>query len=239
MKNQVEFQLHFKDDETLVEHLVEFFRPIAVPHVRKKEEVAVKSWEAVVGIVLTIVGEWAATRYILDPLADRTKEWQQSISSVWKKSKSKRKFSILVKFEHTTDNLEIEINETSDQEVLRLVWQYVRRASQMRQKALEQDVQLDGIRILPDGTGNTLVIGYEGNRPTYTIDLENEALKKLESSASTDETKDPSLKLWKLNVLVLRLDYLKMLAESGYDVSTDEIIELEREIEAAKRELGA
>jgi hypothetical protein len=78
---------------------------------------------------------------------------------------------ILVKFEHATDKLTIEIDETSDPEALRQAWSYIAQASKVRQHALDQGIPLDQIRILPDSSRRMLVIGYQGVRPTHVIDL--------------------------------------------------------------------
>jgi hypothetical protein len=239
MKEQVDIQLPFEDDETIVEQIVEFFRPVATPSIQKKEQTEIKAWGDPVVIVLTIVCEWAATRYVLDPLADRVEEWWRGISSLWEKSKPKRRLNIVAKFDHITDRLEIEITDTSDPEVLKQVWYYIMQVSRAYQYAKNRGIQLGKVQILADGTQDMLVIGYEDNRPTYTVDLENQALKKIKQLPPSGESRDASAELWILGQLIRRLDYLRALAEMGYDVSTSEISELESEIQVKKLKLRA
>jgi hypothetical protein len=237
MNNQVELRLRYGDDEKIVSELVEFFGWVATPYVQKEEEIAAKAWGDTIVIVLSIVGEWAAERYVLDPLANRAEEWWKGITSTWRKSKSRRRFNVIVEFKHDASDLEVEISDTSDEETLKQVWSYVGRAYQVCQNARNQGVFLNKVRILPDGTQDVLVIGYESNRPRYTIDLDTQALQQIEPL--TDESEDTSVQLWVIEQLIKRLDYLQALAVNGYDVSKEEIIALKREIEAKKAKLGA
>jgi hypothetical protein len=237
MDNRVEFQLQFGDDEAIVDELTRFFAPVATPYVWKEEEKAVKAWETAIVIVLTIVGEWATQRYVLNPLADRTEEWIKGIFSAWEKSKSKRSFNIIVKFGQDADTFEVQISDTSDQEVLKQVWGYIGKAHQVAQSARKQGTSLDKIRILPNGTQRPLVIGYESNRPKYTINLEDGSILQIPASSPTDEPLDPEVQLWLVEQLIRRLAYLRMLVEKGYSVPKDEIPRLEREIEDEKAKL--
>jgi len=231
MDNRVEFQLQFGDDEAIVDELTRFFAPVATPYVWKEEEKAVKAWETAIVIVLTIVGEWATQRYVLNPLADRAEEWIKGIFSAWGKSKSKRSFNIIVKFGQDADTFEVQVSDTSDQEVLKQVWGYIGQAHQVAQRLLKQGTSLDKIRILPNGTQGLLVIGYEGNQPKCTINLEDGSTLLIPASSPTDEPLDPKGHLWLVEQLIRRLAYLKMLVEKGYSVPGDEIPRLEREIE--------
>ncbi len=158
MDNRVEFQLQFEDDEAILDELTRFFAPVATPHVWKEEEKAVKAWGAAIVIALTIVGEWATQRYVLNPLANRTEEWIKGIFSVWEKSKSKRSFNIIVKFGQDADTFEVQISDTSDQEVLKQIWGYIGKAHQVAQSGRKRGISLDRIRILPNGTQRLLVI---------------------------------------------------------------------------------
>lgn len=236
MDNRVEFHLQSEDDEAAVEELTRFFTPVAAPHVWKEEK-TVKAWEAAIAIVLTIVGDWAAQRYVLDPLADRAEEWIKGIFSTWEKSKSKRSFNIIVKFGQDANTFEVQVSDTSDQEVLKQIWEYIRKAYQVAQSARKQGISVDKIRILPDGPQRLLVIGYERNRPKYTINLENGSIFQIPALSPTGESLDPEAQLWLVEQLIRRLAYLRMLVEKGYSIPEDEIFQLEREIEGEKVKL--
>jgi hypothetical protein len=237
MDNRVELQLQFGDDEAIVGELTRFFTPIAIPHIWKEEEKAVKAWETAIAIVLTIVGDWATQRYVLNPLADRTEEWIKGIFSAWEKSKSKRSFNIIVRFGQDADTFEVQISDTSDQEVLKQVWVYIGKAHQVAQRARKQGTSLNKVRILPNGTQRLLVIGYEGNRPKYTINLEDGSILQIPVSSPTNEPLDPEVQLWLVEQQIRRLAYLRMLVEKGYSVPEGEIPRLEREIEDEKAKL--
>lgn len=237
MDNTVEFQLQFKDDETIIDELASFLAPVAVSYVSKEEEKAVKSWETAIGIVLTIFGEWVAQRYILDPLADRGGDWIKSVLTTWKKTKSKRGFNIVVKFEQAANTFEIQVPDTSNQEFLYQVWGHIRKAHQVALSVQKQDVAINKIRILSHGTHELLVIGYEGGRPKYTIDLKEESILEIPSSMPTSESLDAEAQLWFIQQLIRRLEYLRMLEENGHQVAETEIIRLEQEIEVEKTKL--
>jgi len=237
MDNRVEFQLQFEDDEATVDELTRFFTPVATAHIWKEEEKAVKAWGDAIVIVLTIVGDWAAQRYVLDPLADKAEEWIKGIFSAWEKSKSKRSFNIVVKVGQDADTFAVQVSDTSDQEVLKQIWRYIGQAHRVAQSARKQGIPLDKIRILPNGTQGLLVIGYEGNRPKCTINLEDGSILQIPALSLTDEPLDPEVQLWLVEQLVRRLAYLRMLVEKGYSVPEDEIPRLEREIEDQKAKL--
>ncbi|MGD2105537.1 MAG: hypothetical protein PVJ55_10555 [Anaerolineae bacterium] len=183
MNNQVEVRIGYRDDEKIVGELVKFFEPVAAPRVTRREETARKTWVAPITIILSIVGEWAAERYILDPLADRAEEWWKAIVSTWRRSKSKRRFNVTVQFDSDTNALEMEVSDVSDEETLKQVWSHVRRAHQISHDARERGTLLSKVRILPDGMQGLLVIGYERNRPRYVIDMRSGALQPIEPSA--------------------------------------------------------
>jgi hypothetical protein len=220
MNNQVELQIGYRDDEKIVSELIEFFAPVASPSVRKREETAAKAWVDPIVVALTILGEWAAQRYVLDPLANRAEEWWQAIAATWRRSESRRSFDVSVVFEHDTDRLEVEVSDTSDEETLKQVWSYVSRAHRICQSARDRGISLSKVRILPDGMQDVFVIGYESNRPSYIIDLPTGALRRIK--APDDESQDSHKRLWVVEQLIRRLQYLQTLARDGYEVSEEE-----------------
>ena len=139
MENQVEFEVPFSCSSE-VTHLAEFFRSIATPNIREKERLATKSFDNVIFILVTIVAPWAASRYILNPLADRAEEWWQAVSPLQKPNSStpSKRFSIAIRF----DDFEVDMTEASDPKALKQAMKYIVQASQFRQKALEQDILL-------------------------------------------------------------------------------------------------
>ena len=235
MDYHVEFQLQFRDDEAIAQELAKFFSPVATPQIQRGKETATKSLEVAITIFVSIVGVWATERYVLDPLADRTEEWLKSISAVWQKSNSKRKFNITVQFEDTADKFEVHVSDTSDPDVLKRTWMYVEKARQVFQTAKEQGVTLDQVRLLPDGSQDMLIVGYTNGRPRYTVDLENGTLRPIRQESWESKGEDGiAAELWVLAVLIRRLDYLKWLVEIGHNVSLDEIAKEEGDVQSAK-----
>ncbi|MFQ5400383.1 MAG: hypothetical protein ACE5E7_12380 [Anaerolineae bacterium] len=102
---------------------------------------------------------------------------------------------------------------------------------------LVEGASLDKIRILPNGTQRLLVIGYEGNRPKYTTNLESGGILQIPAASPNDAPLDPEVQLWLVEQLIQRPAYLRMLVEKGYSVPEDEIPQLEREIEDEKAKL--
>lgn len=236
MNNTVQFEIQFEDDEAILDQLTGFFEPVATVRIKKREPVAAKSWQAVVSVTLAIVAEWVAVRYVLDPLADRASEWLDGVKSVWK-SGSKRPFNIVVKLGPTDDTLEVQMSPTIDQDALSEIWNYVREAYRICEQSRTQDVHLEKIRIVPDGTREMLVIGYEGNHPKYIVDLDNKALRLMDTASPLEAGQEISGQLWLIEQFVKRLSYLRMLREHGYDIQQDEIQELEQQISAEKAKL--
>jgi predicted small metal-binding protein len=237
MGNRVEFKLQFDDDETIIDEIANFLAPVGIPHVYKEEERAVKSWEVAIGIVLTIFGAWASERYVLDPLANRGEDWIKSVLATWRKTKSKRSFNIVVKFEHDANTFEIQVPGASNLEILNQIWEHIRKAHQVALSVQKQDVAIEKIRILSNGTRKLLVIGYKSGRPKYTIDLEKESILEIPASTPTNQPLDAKANLWLIEQLIRRLAYLRMLEENGHYVAETEIIRLEQEIEVEKTKL--
>jgi hypothetical protein len=140
-----------------------------------------------------------------------------------------------VQFNHDINGLEVEVSDTSDEETLKQVWSYIRRAHHISHDARKQGVLLSRVRILPDGMQGVLVIGYEGNRPSYIINLRTGALEPIEPSV--DASQDVSAQVWVIEQLIRRLKYLQGLAASGYDVSEGEMTSLKQRIEARRTQL--
>ena len=238
MDNTVQFEIQSEDDEAMLDQLTGFFEPVAIVRIKKREPVTAKSWQAVVDITLNIVAEWAAGRYVLDPLANRAGEWLDGVKSIWKSS-SKRPFNIVVRLGLNDDTFEVQMSPTTDQYTLSEIWNYVREAYCMCKQARTQGVLLEKIRIVPDGTREMLVIGYEGNRPKYMIDLDNKALRLIDTMSPSRAVQGISGQLWLIEQFVKRLDYLKMLRERGYDIQQDEIRKLEKQVAVEKAKLEA
>ena len=233
MDYHVEFQLQFRDDESIVEELAKFFSPVATLRIQRGQETTTKSLEPAIGILLNITGAWVAKRYVLDPLADRAEEWLKGISALWQKSNSKRRFNITVQFKNSANKFEVHISDTSDQDVLNQTWVYIEKARQVFRNAKKQGITLNQVRLLPDDSKEMLIIGYTNGRPRYTVDVDAGTLHPIrqESSGSEDEI---DRELFVLTVLISRLAYLKSLAEIGHSVSLDEIAKEEGDIHVAK-----
>jgi hypothetical protein len=235
MNYHLEFQIQSRDDEVALEELERFFSPVAVPQIQRSEKTATKSFETAIAIFLGITGSWATERYILDPLADRTEEWINGILSLWRKSNSKRRFNVTVRFDHITDRFEVHISNTADIDVLKRTWIYIEKARQVYLVAKKQGILLDQVRLLPDGSKEMLIIGYINNRPLYTVDLDAGTFKHIRQILSKGESDDEIVgHLFMLTVLIERLDYLKRLAEIGYNVSPEEIAKDEDDIRVTK-----
>lgn len=232
--NRVEFRLQAQDDEEIVEDLIRFFHPIAIPYIEKIEPRPVKSWDLIFDIVLMVVG-WGTGRFILDPLVDNRQEWLSGIRSVWSNTKPKRQFRVTVNFEHPTNSLTVQMSNTRNEEVLSRLWDYVGTVHRIVQEERTQGLSLDKIRILPDGTDSVLVIGYENNRPKYTIDLTSGVLQKIKISSG--KSADVAPKLFFLEQLIRRLEYLQLLVEQGYNVPKNEIPALIQQIESERKKL--
>lgn len=228
MNNQVELQIGYRDDEKIVSELIEFFELVASPSVGKREESAAKAWAYLIEITLMIVGDWAAQRFVLDPLANRAAQWWEGVAATWRRSESRRSFNLTVEFKHDTDGLEVEMSPTSDDKLLKQAWRYVSRAHDVCQSARDRGISLSKVRILPNGMQDVFVIGYDGNRPSYTIDLDSGAWRRIKPIG--DESLDSSQSLWVIEQLIRRLQYLQMLARNGYQVSEEEVASSKREI---------
>ncbi len=241
MNNQVEIQIPSElSDISLVEELTGFFVNIASPvvHIKPERGIAAKSWEwNVIEIGLTIVGTWAAERFVLDPLADRVEEWRRGTAKFWEDPRTRSRLHLLVRFQESENKVEFEYGATRNQAELQQAWRYIRQASEARARALENGVVFDAIRMLPSGTGKMLAIGYSGKRPTHVVDLETKSIKTIPSSGTEEREREIDALLWKLTVLIRARDYLAVVAELGYDVPDERIQDEEHAIEAAKREL--
>lgn len=228
MNNQVELQIGYRDDEKIVSELIEFFEPVASPSVWKREETAAKAWADLIEITLMIVGDWASQRFVLDPLANRAEQWWEGVAATWRRSESRRSFNVTVEFKHDTDRLRVEVSETSDEETLKKLWSYVCRAHHLCESTRDRGISLSKVRILPNGMQDVFVIGYDGNRPRYIIDLDSGAWRQIKPIG--DESQDSSQSLWVMEQLIRRLQYLQTLARNGYQVSEEEVASLKREI---------
>lgn len=237
MDSVVEFEIQSEDDEAILDELAGFFEPVAIVRTKKREPIAAKSWQAVVGVALVIVAEWAAVRYVLDPLADRAGEWFKGVKSVWRKSRSKRPFNVVVRFGPADDAFEVQMSPTIDREALSRIWDHVGEAYQVCEESRTHGVALEKIRIVPDGTQEMLVVGYESNCPKYIVDLENKALRLIDTASPLDEEREVSVQLWLIEQLINRLTYLKVLREHGHSVQEDKVLELEQQIAAEKAKL--
>jgi hypothetical protein len=237
MNNTVQFEIQFEDDEAILDQLTRFFEPFATVHVKKRDPIEAKSLQTVVNLTVSIIAEWAAVRYVLDPLADRASEWFNGVKSIWK-SGFKRPFNIVVKLGPTDDTFQVRMSPTTDQRALSKIWNYVREAYCICEQSRTQSVLLDKIRIVPDGTREMLVLGYEGNHPKYIVDLDNKALRLIHTTSSVETEGEVSGQLWLIEHLIKSLSYRKMLREHGFDVQQDEIQKLEQLIIAEKTRLG-
>lgn len=231
MTNHIEIFLKAEDDDAIVQPLIDFFDPIA-PTTIHKPELVFKSIEPV-QLILTIATTWAAERFVLAPLADRAEEWWKGVSFLWKQSNARRQLGITINFQFPTDKFQVIIDETSDPGSLKLVWNYVQQASELYAQARDQEIQIDKIRLIPDGTSDMLVIAYNGNRPIYVADLKAGTLKPIRSLSSEESSKE----LWMLSTDIRRYDYLKMLVVRGRQVSEEEIHQLKSEIDSRKGNL--
>jgi hypothetical protein len=231
MTNHIELFLGAEDDDEIIQPLINFFEPIA-PTTIHKPDLVVKSIEPI-EILITIAASWASKRFVLDPLADRAAEWWKGISYLWTQSNAKRQLGITINFQFPDDKFHIIIDETSDPIALKHIWNYIKKINDSYAEARDKGIQIDKIRLIPDGTSDMLVIAYRGNRPMYMVNLEEKSLKPIKTSSSEETTTE----LWKLNILIKRLDYLNMLNERGYIVSEEEVNQLENEINIKKGNL--
>jgi hypothetical protein len=235
MNDSVEIQISSTDTESIVDEFSIFFEPLARPVICREEERAIKSWDAAIGIVINIVGSWAAKRYILDSLANRTDQWLKGVTWSWQKSRQKRPIRITIRFEDESDGFDIDVSGTTDQEVLKGVWSDIQKAVEVRNTVKERGTVLDKIRIIPDGSHRILVIGYEGSRPHYTINLGSGTLHAIPLAHSVDE--EPSFHLFAMTSNVQALEYRRMLVDKGHTVSEDQIAGLVRSIDEEKSKL--
>lgn len=213
------------------DQLIEVFEPLAVTSKVQRSELAIKALDAI-DVVLrvgSIVGDWAARRYILNPLADSLEKWWQGISSVRKKTGGS--WNITASFK----DLEIQAPDISDPEMLRDVWQYFVRSLEI---CHQNAIVLDRIRMVSNGENGLLVIGYQGSRPTHVLDLEDKTIREIEPVSPETQREDLSVGLWYVEQLIKRRDHLTMLVRRGFAVNEEKISELEFEIKAKIAELG-
>lgn len=230
MKNSVEIELPFDEDEATIESVKDFFAPFASVHVSKAEPNAVKSWDKAIEIVLTIIGTWVSEKYILDPLADKAGEWLNSIKAFWKKSGFQQKVNVIVKFQQY--NFEIQLIGNHEPDVLRQVWQFAKDVIELLQT---QNIQVDKIRITTNADKSLLGIGYRGNQPKYTINLGEKVVSPIQTSSNTVEGEfNPEVELWVIAQLEKKLEHLKFIKQKGYDVPESEITNLEIEIQSKR-----
>jgi len=236
MNNSVDIELEFDDDESSIESIKDFFAPFATIHINRAESKAIKSWDKVIEIVLTVIGTWASEKYILDPLADKAGEWLKSIKNFWEKAGFQHKVNVIIKFQQDDDNFEIQLIGSHEPEILRQVWQTAKDVIELLQA---QKIQIDKIRITSNADNSLLVIGYTKNQPKYTINLSNKGVLPIKASPNTDKDEfDPEVKLWYIAQLEKRLEYLKFIKKKGYDVPESEIANLALEIQSKKNELS-
>jgi hypothetical protein len=145
---------------------------------------------------------------------------------------------VVVRFVHAEGAFEVQMSPTIDQDTLSEMWDYVRAAYHICEQFRVQGVFLDKIRILPDGTRKMLVIGYEGNHPKYTVDLDNKALRPIATATPTIEANhEIAGQIWLIEQLLNRLNYLRMLYEYAETVEQDVIQELRQLIANEKAKL--
>jgi hypothetical protein len=234
MNISVDIAIEFEDDEANIKSVKDFFASFATVHVNKAEPKVIKSWDKAIEIVLTIIGTWASEKYVLDPLADKAGEWLNGIKNFWEKSGFQHKINVIIKFEQ--DNFEIRLIGTHEPDVLKQVWQVAKDVIELLET---QSIQVDKIRITTNADQSLLIIGYSGNQPKYTINLDKKVVSQIKASSTTDESEfNPEVELWVITQLEKRLEYLKFIKQKGYNIPESEITELEEEIQGKKGKLA-
>jgi hypothetical protein len=235
MEKTVEIRFEFDDvEEEGVESLIEFFTPIAFVHVNQTESKAVKSWDRVIEIVLTVFGSWATEKFVLDPLAKKAGEWLKGINKFWEKADYHHKVNVIIKFQQEDGNLEIKFCGVHESEILREVWQ---TAIDVIELVQAQSIQLDEVRITSNPNNGLFVIGYVSNKPKHIINLCKKDITQITKSLSQDLVEsDPEFQHWYIAQLQKRLEYLNFIKQKGYDVPESEIKSLIEDIQRLKDE---
>jgi hypothetical protein len=144
--------------------LVTFFEKAGNDRV-KRSSIAARGDAGIVQIILTIVGTWAAERYLLNPFADKLQEWTEATTSL-----KGRQFKISVRFQRGR-LASIETFRILNPMIVQNLWQTIRSASDLLVSATEE-IALDRVLIVPSKSDHPLVIGYHGTRPTHLLDLQ-------------------------------------------------------------------
>lgn len=239
MEYKVDIHIQHLDDQSVIAPLGDFFSSVAETTILNEEEHHVKESYEAIGIVLSIVGAWAAERYLLDPLANKVNEWMQAIRDVWAQSGSKRPVHIVITFDDDTNTMSIEFLKTTDLRSLEKVWSDIEQVLQVRARAEALGIQLQKVRVLWDGSDDFLAVGYEAGRPAYLIDLQKAQLQPLQRKPSSIDDVDAATEVWLLEKIIEHSNYLQAISQRGYEVPSDELRGTQKEIVQRKRKLRA
>lgn len=157
----------------------------------------------------------------------------KGITELLRKSNNRR-FSLTVKFDHSSEGFEIHLTGTSDPTAITEALKMIQQASSVYGHAKSHNVRLDSISIQLDGTNEMLVIGNVDGKPRLVINLDKNDFKEIKLSAS-DSSQDAAPELWILGINMERLNYLEALKERGHETSADQIAQLREEIKQGKQ----
>ena len=205
----------------------------------KEEERHVKESYEAISIVLSIVGGWAAGRYLLDPLADKATEWTQAIRNVWARSGSNHPIHIVINFDDDTNPMSIEFLKTTDLRSLEKIWSDIEQVLQARAQAEALGIQLQRVRVLWDGSDDFLAVGYEAGRPAYLIDLQKTQLQPLQHKPTSIDGVDAATEVWLLEKIIEHNNYMQAIRQRGHEVSSDKLRGAQNEIDQRKKKLRA
>ena len=233
MNHNMRIEVGFDEDHQAIQPMIDFFADSFNSELVWREKQAGKAVDQAVRIIIQIIGTWAAERFLLDPLADKSSDWIAALKSYWRDSPRLRRLEITIKFNDNSTTFEFNVSETGDAKTLIDVWPRLIEILNAAKNLQETGFDISRIRMIPDGTSEYLVLGYLKNRPSYIYDLQNRKFGLININPSRSD-EDLSVELWKLNVLIRRLDYHKAIKELGHEVSENELSSSSAEIDQIK-----
>jgi len=186
--------------------MTDYFEGLGAVKVTCQEDNAHKSFEKIVEIVLLIAGTWAAERFILDPLADRAKEWLQAAASLEGKS-----FKVSIRCQNGAMK-ELETCRVSSPLIIRELWRILKSASDLLATA-PPEIEITRVLLVPHKVSTPLIIGYCQSRPIYLLDIASKQIKPIQSTIQSENLEE---QVWEITILAERLDYLRLLPEHNY-----------------------
>lgn len=183
----------------------------------EKTAYATKGVVEAIFIVLGVVGAWGAERYLLDPLADKFDAWIKTLGSL-----EGKQFKVSVQIQNST-LVSIETLQVSNPFIVREIWKYLKKASDLMAISPEKD-HIDKVMLIPHTQQKVLVVGYTGKRPTHLLDLDKQQILQLKQNIDDDKSLD--IIFWEINQLAVQLENLRrqpLPDEARIKVLEDEI----------------